>query len=118
MNAALDKKSWKLLKKLYKKKQLTYEDVSEITGTTEDGEDRDSMDRHSKEIKKLKANSFIEDWHGPIRGGYADEWFGYRITLDGKAYVEQRRRDWRKTWIPVAVAAVVGLLTFLAALIN
>ena len=93
----LDKKTYKVLKLLYKEKRCTFKDIQEITSLNE-------SKSPSKYISELYKNHFIEYWVSDelieINGIKENKQLGYSISLTGEAYVEQRRRESRNFWVP------------------
>lgn len=107
----IDNKTYKLLKKFYRKKELTLEEVSKATGTNEEKSP-------SKSISALSKNHFISTWQtNEIINDSGDrKWIGFRITLEGNAYVEQRRRDLRNFWVPYLITTFIAVLSLAASL--
>lgn len=107
----LDNRSYKLLKKLYRKKKLKFEQVEKITKHEE-------SKSSSVYISSLTKNHFISLWHTTeIINELGDRnWIGYCITLDGEAYVEQRRRDRRLFWVPYLITTAIALLSLITSL--
>ena len=108
-----DKTTYKLLTALYKKGQMTIDEINEIT----------------KEDEKSQQSQYVASL---LRAGYIsaitriivvneikdDELIGYKIKIAGKAYIEQRRRDGRNFWIPYAITTFIAVLSLIVALVQ
>ena len=107
----LDNRSYKLLKKFYRKKKLTFEQIQKIT-------DHNESETPSKHISALATSHFITCWNtDEIINGVGDpKQEGYCITLDGESYVEQRRRDRRLFWVPYLITTAIALLSLITSL--
>ena len=111
--SVLDNKSYKLLKKLYKKKKLNFEQAEKITHHNE-------SKSSSKYISSLSKSHFITNWYSDeIINDIGDmKQEGYSITLEGEAYVEQRRRDRRMFWVPYLITTAIALLSLITSLVE
>lgn len=111
----LDKKSYKVLKDLYKKKQCTFLDIAKITSC-------DEIKSSSKYISELSKNHFVEFWSSDelieIDGVKEHKQLGYSISLAGEAYVEQHRREMRNFWIPYSITTFIAALSLIASLAD
>ena len=108
----VDKKTYKVLKLLYKKKR---KDIQEITSLNE-------SKSPSKYISELYKNRFIEYWISDelieINGIKDNKQLGYSISLAGEAYVEQRRRESRNFWVPYVITTFIAALSLIASLAD
>ena len=43
---------------------------------------------------------------------------GYEITLEGRAFVEQRRRDTRNFWVPYAITTAIALMSLIGTIAS
>jgi len=113
VNIVVDKKTYKVLKLLYKKKRCTFKDIQEITSLNE-------SKSPSKYISELCKNRFIEYWVSDelivINGIKENKQLGYSISLTGEAYVEQRRREFRNFWVPYAITTFIAALSLIASI--
>jgi len=114
----LEKKTYKILKYIYKKKQVTYEEIQAMTN-------HDEINGQSKYISCLMSNKFVDIWESEeitvIGGLNCHESIGFKITLAGSAYIEQKRRDSRLFWVPytiTTIVAIAGLLVAIAGLLR
>lgn len=90
----IDKRTYKLLKRLYRRERLTFAEVEKITGCGE---------------KSQNGDKIIDDLGDR-------EWIGFEITLDGRAYIEQERRTRMNFWIPYAITTAIALMSLIASL--
>lgn len=107
----LDNKTYRLLKLLYRKKRLSYKRIQKITGTDEEK-------LRSRHILILFENRFINYWEtDEIINDLGDRKLaGYYITLEGSAYVEQRKRELYHFWIPYIITTAIALLSLITSL--
>mgnify|MGYP004645428947 FL=1 len=108
-----DKKTYKLLTALYKKEKLSIEGIDAITGEHED-------EKQSPYITALLIAKYISVvTEVSNENGVKDyKTVGYKIDIEGKAYVEQRRRDGRNFWVPYAITTFIAVLSLIVALIQ
>ncbi len=111
MFQSFDKKTYGLLKALYTNGKLTKNQISRLT-LYED----DSTDPHIRLLlsEKLISYEFINARPAVYGGLYSDGYY-YCITLRGRAYVEQRRRDFLLFLIPYTITTVIAILALLLA---
>lgn len=111
----LDNISYKVLKKLYKKKQCTFSDIKQITGHEESYSP-------SKYVSLLVSNRYIQDWISDEitieDGAKIHKPIGYEITLQGNALIEQQHRETRNFWVPYAITTFIALLSLIGTLLN
>ena len=109
----IDKKSYKALKLLYRKGEMLGETLDEITEHKDPN--RDNPIIAALLIDKLIA---MVSRGGSIdkEGGFTNPTIYYRITIAGRAYVEQRRRDLRNFWAPYLITTLIALLSLIASL--
>lgn len=112
----IDKDCLRFLKMLYKKGTISVEGAWAFLGHT------DGSSRLCKPLSALSASSFIEigQTHKEEdgEGGYNDAEYYYSITVQGRAYVEQKRREFWNFWIPYAITTGIALLSLFVALHN
>ena len=110
----IDKRSYKLLKKFYRKKRLSFADVQAYT-------EHDEGKRPSEYISVLYSNHFIKHWLSEdlieVGGLKEHRALGYEITLAGQAFVEQRRRETRNFWVPYSITTFIALFSLLETLL-
>lgn len=111
----LDKQSYKLLKFFYRKKNCTYDEIMKKV-------DCEEKIGSNKYIRSLVSEQFIDSWSSDKliekNGIYDPEILGYKITLIGEAYVEQKRRERRNFWLPYAITTFIALLSLIASLAD
>lgn len=107
----LDNKTYKLLKRIYRKKRIKFSEVRKITGI-------ESENRPNPYISVLMTNKYIKYWSSDkIIGEFGErEQLGYEITLEGNSYVEQRIRDRRNFWVPYLITTFIALLSLIVSL--
>lgn len=101
----LDKKSYKLLKALYKVEYLSYRQIDKIThsATPENGLNNTAVHLSSKQL--IWRHYVDKDNEGtPIYDGYA-------ISPDGRAYVEEHRRQLLVFILPYGITTFIALLS-------
>lgn len=108
-----DKKTYKLLTALYKKGQLTIKEIDAITGEHEDVKQSPYITalliaKYISVVTKISDENGVKDY----------KTVGYKIDIEGKAYVEQRRRDGRNFWVPYAITTFIAVLSLIVALIQ
>lgn len=107
----IDKRTYKLLKRLYRRERLTLAEVEKITG-------HGGRNQRSQCVEALTKAHYISCWHGDkIIDDLGDrEWIGFEITLDGRAYIEQERRTRMNFWLPYTITTVIALMSLIASL--
>ncbi len=110
----LDKKSYRVLKLLYRRGRCSFEDIQSITGHNE-------ISSSSEYIRLLGSLGFISKWESDdlidIEGYKEYKPLGYSITIQGIAYVESVRRNGRNFWIPYTITTVIALMSLLDTLL-
>lgn len=108
-----DKITYKLLISLYKKGQMTIDEINKITK-------EDERLHQSQYITSLLKSGYISAIARiiDVNGIKDDELIGYKIKIAGKAYIEQRRRDGRNFWIPYAITTFIAILSLIVALVQ
>lgn len=108
-----DKTTYKLLTALYKKGQLFLKEIDAITGEHEENGQSQYITalliaNYISVVSKITAENGIKD----------EQTIGYKINIEGKAYVEQRRRDGRNFWVPYAITTFIAVLSLIIALMQ
>ena len=94
----MDKDTYKLLKKLYKIDSANIKDLAE-----------DENFQYLLEKKYfVYTNTFIRDEYGD------KESEGVKITIEGKSYVEQKRRNFWGFILPYAITTLIAIASLLA----
>lgn len=94
----LDKKTYSLLKKLYRVKEMSCADARRFTGNSDES-------RSDEQIDTLVACRFAQS--------VSDEktnYYGYRITIDGCYYVENSKRQVMQFWIPYIITTLIAVV--------
>lgn len=108
----MDKKSYRLLKKLYKASHFSYESVAKRTdhpnGNTSDPVTEYLVKNHLIALHSTgKISELGEVMHD-----------GYEITIEGRAYVEQKRRDFLTFFLPYTITTLIALLSLVATIAS
>lgn len=100
---------YRLLNRFYRSSSLTSAQVGSLANQKKPGE----IEKRLRQLQQLKL---IEPIHGePDQDGYA-KILGYRITLDGMAYVEEHRRAIWMFWLPYSITTGIALAALLLSL--
>lgn len=102
----MEKVSYRLLKKLYRAESMTAEAVNAFTESKEEK-------KPNKYTTYLSMDKLIESYvtgqESDGAGGFSDGVTHWRITLRGRDYIEQRRKDLFMFWIPYAITTVLAI---------
>jgi len=108
-----DKKSYDLLKEFYKVETMTIDEVNDFTGHQNPNTiNRIASFLLADKLIEFVQTSDVEDGKGGWKAGPSY----YRITILGRAYVEQRRRDLFSFWVPYAITTAIALASLFVAL--
>lgn len=111
----IDKTSYALLKRLYSKGDMTPEELDAFTGN-------EDQYPYNKQASMLRENHFIEDCSvGGKRdgeGGHIGEKHYIRISMKGRAYIEQRQRDSRNFWVPYIITTIIAIASLIVAVAS
>lgn len=109
----IDNTSYKVLKTLYKIKSIPETKMHEITGH-DDSKSSDPI------VTALLVDGLIKLESGASRiekdGRIFEEEGDYRITINGMAYVDQRKRDLFNFWVPYSITTLVAIIGLLVAI--
>lgn len=107
----IDKTSYKLLRRFYRRQNLTFDEIQKITHFEE-------KEHASRYISFLLASRFIQKWNSDeiINNTNDTKRLGYSISLSGIAYVEQRRQDRLHFWIPYLITTFIAAMSLVASL--
>lgn len=104
----MEKKMYRLLVRFYKSDGLTNHQILELEKSSNPGEIASRM-------AGLEQMKFIQAYYSePDQDGYAPA-LGYQITLDGMAYVEERRRTLLMFWVPYAITTAIAIVALVLA---
>ena len=107
----LDKKSYKLLKKLCKVDFLTYQEIDNLLGTNTPSSQLNPYSQN------LVRNQLIDQHYVGTdeNGDYIFD--GYQANLDGNAYVwEQQKRFWNFL-LPYTITTLIALLSLISTIL-
>lgn len=108
----LDKKSYKLLKTLYKADHLTYAEIDKVL----------KMNTPESQLNKYSQNL--------LRGKLIDQHFvsiddngdyvydGFEINLAGRAYVEDKRYKFWSFFFPYVITTLIAIMSLLSTIIS
>ena len=114
----MEKVSYKLLKKLYKHE---YMDIASINKSTKQTEENKPNPYISYLLEEKMIVGFNKGGRSDGEGGIIDGIQCYRITLRGRDYVEEKRKDTFSFWLPYGITtaiAVASLITTIASLVS
>lgn len=107
----LDKKSYKLLKKLSKISFLTYSEINSILKTATDFEHQ--INDYVQHLSKLE---YIEPHPSGHKGEFnCDIYDGYQITLNGMGYVDDKKEKFWQFLIPYCITTLVAIAALFVA---
>lgn len=108
----LDKKSYKLLKKLHKVEFLTYSQIDSLLGTNTP---ESSLNPYSQ---NLIRNKLIDQHYiGTDKNGDY-EFDGYQINLDGDAYVEEQQHKFWNFLLPYAITTFIAVSSLFVTILT
>jgi len=106
----LDKRTTKLLKHLYKKDTMTYAEIDKLLKTTTPENAVNSESMHLSQ-KGLILRHYV---------GQNDEgssiYDGYTISIDGRAYIEDKRKTFLAFVLPYSITTLIALLSLFTTL--
>lgn len=110
----LEKKTYQILKYIYRKKNVTYKELIKMTGV-------DEANRHSGYVSCLIENKFVRVWESTelieVDGIREHKVLGLKITLAGSAYVEQKRKDSFLFWVPYSITTFIALMNLIGIIV-
>lgn len=106
----MEKVSYKLLKELYRKDELDIKAVNEITGVKKEGQPNPYAINLSK---SHLADSFPVGGKVDGEGGFVDGVEHWRITLEGRDYIERHRKELLTFWLPYAITTLIAIAALL-----
>lgn len=107
----LDRTSYTLLKKFYKYQFLSHDDINKYCKTNTNWENDANIF-----ISNLSAYQFVQLNQSYIDNDGEAIYNGYRITLLGMAYVENKRSQFWGFAIPYAITSLIALLSLITQL--
>lgn len=102
----MEKVSYRLLKKLYRHGELDITEINELTKLDAD------HNYYAYNLRKYgfadycQAEKLNEDGAAEL----VERWF---ITLEGRAYVEQQRKELRMFWLPYGITTLIAIAALL-----
>lgn len=108
-----DKKTIVLLRAFYKADRLTNEEVQKISGDT-------SRNGHDQHIQALFVAKAIDYWSEQIEvDGLKDfKNVGYKITLEGRAYIENQKRNTLNFWVPYTLTTLLAVASLICSILS
>lgn len=108
-----DKETRALLSRFYKSGCLSLKEVGAFTGADEEKSP-------SPYISSLKKCGYITSWESdnPINELNDKEWLGFKITIGGRACVEQWRRDGRNFWVPYLITTLIAISSLIVSIVR
>lgn len=108
-----DKSTYKLLRVFYRKGRL---ETKEIEATCENKRWRGIDER----IRALTVAKFITNWSEPavINGQKDYKNVGYQITLEGRAYIEKRKRETVNFWVPYSITTLIAIASLICSALS
>lgn len=107
----LDKKSYKLLKKLCKVDFLTYQEIDNLLGTNTPSSQLNPYSQN------LVRNQLIDQHYVGTdeNGDYIFD--GYQANLDGNAYVWEQQKKFWNFLLPYAITTLIALLSLISTIL-
>lgn len=106
----IDRSSYRLLKKLYREKEMVAEDAWSFVGH------KDGLARQCPQISALLSAKFIQGVDRVVNADLMKASRYFSITIAGMAFVEQRRRDGRNFWVPYVITTILAIASLVVAL--
>jgi hypothetical protein len=105
----MDKISLNLLKKFYKTSELSNDEIDHITNCKTDN------NYTNKYFYYLRINKLVKELYiGKDDNGYPISKGSATITLDGKAFIENLRKENRDKWYPRIISTLALIVSVLA----
>lgn len=107
----LDKKSYKLLKKLCKLDFLTYQEIDNLLGTNTPSSQLNPYSQN------LVRNQLIDQHYVGTdeNGDYIFD--GYQANLDGNAYVWEQQKKFWNFLLPYTITTLIALLSLISTIL-
>lgn len=108
----LDKKSYKLLKSMYKHDYLTYKEIDDVTKITTP---ESSLNEYSQNLSRknlIDPHYFRTTETGDL------EYDGYEINLEGRAFVEDKRRQFWSFFFPYVITTFIAFLSLITTIMT
>lgn len=107
----LDKKSYKLLKKLCKVDFLTYQEIDNLLGTNTPSSQLNPYSQN------LVRNQLIDQHYVGTNenGDYIFD--GYQANLDGNAYVWEQQKKFWNFLLPYTITTLIALLSLISTIL-
>nr|DAQ61793.1 MAG TPA: hypothetical protein [Caudoviricetes sp.] len=105
----MEKKAYKLLKKLYRKSILSHEEINRLTGFAEDTDPNPYTTylRVGRYIETVRGNAYIGN------NGTLETKTLWRITLQGRDFIESKRRELLLFWLPYSITTALAIAALL-----
>ena len=106
----IDKTTLKLLKTLYKKGLIDSQEADRITNTL--------PNHRNRNIELLQKHGYIFALAGSVSDeGYARD-IHYQISLEGRAFIEDRRRKIWSFILPYSITTLIAILSLICMLLD
>lgn len=111
----IDKRCYKVLPRLYRHKALSEDYINKITSHKDAKRGNPIISTLLSEhyISKAESNGIPDP-----EGGWIECITSYKITIQGCAYIENRRRDKRNFWVPYILTTLIALLSLIASIAD
>ena len=107
----LDKKSYKLLKKLSKVPFLTYSEINGVLKTNTNFEHE--INEYTQHLCTL---GYIQPHSSGVKGDFnSDIYDGYEINLNGQGYVDDKQEKFWQFLIPYCITTLVAIIALCVA---
>lgn len=109
----LENTTYKVLKLLYRKEQCKFDEIQAITGHEEGN-------TPSKYISALVTAGYIVNWDSDAEMLNETKYkpLGYEITLTGRAYIEDCRRNVAQFWVPYLLTTFLAVLSLIVSIVQ
>lgn len=107
----MEKITYRVLSRLYRTEKCGFEEIQQITGKNE-------SISPSNYIAALMAAGYIRNWSSSEKmiNDFDYKPLGYEITLDGRAYVENHRRNIAQFWIPYLLTTMIAVASLIVSI--
>lgn len=107
----LDKKSYKLLKKLCKVDFLTYQEIDNLLGTNTPSSQLNPYSQNLVRNQLIDQHYVGTDENGDYIFG------GYQANLDGNAYVWEQQKKFWNFLLPYTITTLIALLSLISTIL-
>ncbi len=108
----LDKKSYKLLKALYKSNSLTYDEIDRVLNVKTPNS---KINEYALNLSRYKLINLHFLGYDELGNSLHD---GYEINLEGRGYVENQRRQFLGFLLPYTITTFIALLSLVTTIMT